>query len=47
MNHADPSVARAPQARVYFAGEHCSAEQAWIQGALTSALEAVLTVLQG
>jgi monoamine oxidase len=38
--------AKRPEARVYFAGEHCSAEQAWIQGALTSALEAALAVLQ-
>jgi len=38
--------AKRPEARVYFAGEHCSAEQAWIQSALTSALEAALAVLQ-
>jgi monoamine oxidase len=38
--------AKRPEAQVYFAGEHCSAEQAWIQGALTSALEAALAVLQ-
>ena len=38
--------AKRPEARVYFAGEHCSAEQAWIQGALTSALEAVHAVLR-
>jgi monoamine oxidase len=38
--------AKRPEARVYFAGEHCSAEQAWIQGALISALEAVHAVLQ-
>jgi monoamine oxidase len=38
--------AKRPEARVYFAGEHCSAEQAWIQGALTSALEAVYAVLR-
>jgi monoamine oxidase len=38
--------ARRPEGRVHFAGEHCSAEQAWIQGALTSALEAALAVLR-
>lgn len=36
--------ARRPEERVYFAGEHCSPMQAWIQGALTSALQAVLAV---
>jgi monoamine oxidase len=38
--------ARRPEAQVFFAGEHCSAEQAWIQGALTSALAAALAVLR-
>ena len=37
-------VAKRPEHRVFFAGEHCSAEQAWIQGALVSALQAVLAV---
>ena len=30
-----------PEGRVHFAGEHCSLEQGWIQGALISALRAV------
>jgi monoamine oxidase len=30
-----------PEGRVFFAGEHCSLENAWIQGALVSALRAV------
>jgi monoamine oxidase len=30
-----------PENSVYFAGEHCSTDQAWIQGALISALRAV------
>ena len=38
--------ARRPEAQLHFAGEHCSAEQAWIQGALTSALEVALAVLR-
>lgn len=37
-------VAKQPEHRVFFAGEHCSAEQAWIQGALISAFRAVLDV---
>ncbi|MER8045417.1 FAD-dependent oxidoreductase [Streptomyces sp. NPDC094032] len=30
-----------PQGRLFFAGEHCSAEPAWIEGAVESALAAV------
>lgn len=30
-----------PEGGVYFAGEHCSTDQAWIQGALISALRSV------
>ncbi len=30
-----------PEGRLFFAGEHCSLDQAWIQGALIAALEAV------
>ncbi|MFF0433617.1 flavin monoamine oxidase family protein [Streptomyces sp. NPDC004327] len=33
-----------PQGRLYFAGEHCSAEPAWIEGAVESALEAVRAI---
>ena len=32
---------KAPEGRVFFAGEHCSLDQAWIQGALIASLEAV------
>ncbi len=31
----------APEGRVFFAGEHCSMDQAWMQGAAISALRAV------
>jgi monoamine oxidase len=37
-------IAKQPEHRVHFAGEHCSAEQAWIQGALISAMRAVLAI---
>lgn len=37
-------VAKQPEHRVFFAGEHCSAEQAWIQGALISAFQAALAI---
>jgi monoamine oxidase len=37
-------IAKQPEHRVFFAGEHCSAEQAWIQGALISAFRAVLDI---
>lgn len=30
-----------PEGRLFFAGEHCSLDQAWIQGALIASLEAV------
>ena len=30
-----------PEGRMFFAGEHCSLDQAWIQGALIASLEAV------
>jgi monoamine oxidase len=30
-----------PEGRVFFAGEHCSTDQAWIQGALIASLRAV------
>ena len=30
-----------PEGRLFFAGEHCSTDQAWIQGSRISALEAV------
>lgn len=30
-----------PEGNVHFAGEHCSLQNAWIQGALSSALRAV------
>jgi monoamine oxidase len=30
-----------PEGRVFFAGEHCSLDQAWIQGSLIASLEAV------
>jgi monoamine oxidase len=35
-----------PERQVYFAGEHCSAEQAWIEGALTSAMQAVRALVR-
>jgi monoamine oxidase len=38
-------AAVAPEGRVYFAGEHCSLVQAWIQGALISALDAVRKIV--
>jgi monoamine oxidase len=38
--------AGAPDGRVFFAGEHCSTDQAWIQGALISALRAVLEIVK-
>lgn len=34
-------AAVAPEGPLYFAGEHCSTDQAWIQGALISSLRAV------
>lgn len=35
-----------PEGRCYFAGEHCSMDQAWIQGALSSALSAVGAIVE-
>jgi monoamine oxidase len=35
----------APNGRVYFAGEHCSTDNGWIQGALIAALRAVLEIV--
>jgi monoamine oxidase len=39
------SEASAPEGNLYFAGEHCSLENAWIQGAITSALDAVEAIV--
>jgi len=39
--------ARQPEHPVYFAGEHCSVDQAWIQGALVSSLAAVGDIVRG
>ncbi len=36
----------APEGRMFFAGEHCSTDQAWIQGALISSLRAVLEIVK-
>ncbi|MFE5796497.1 flavin monoamine oxidase family protein [Streptomyces sp. NPDC056503] len=33
-----------PQGRMFFAGEHCATEPAWIEGAVESALEAVALI---
>jgi monoamine oxidase len=35
-----------PEKRVFFAGEHCSDERAWIEGGVTSSLRAVESMLQ-
>lgn len=35
-----------PEGNLFFAGEHCSTEQAWIQGALISALRVVKEILE-
>lgn len=35
------AAAGKPEGRLFFAGEHCSLDQAWIQGALISSLQAV------
>ncbi|MBW8308571.1 MAG: FAD-dependent oxidoreductase [Candidatus Paracaedibacteraceae bacterium] len=34
-----------PEGRIFFAGEHCSSHQGWIQGAIMSALETVSTII--
>lgn len=39
-------AAIAPEGRLFFAGEHCSTDQGWIQGALIASLRAVLQILQ-
>jgi monoamine oxidase len=35
-----------PEGRLFFAGEHCSTDQGWIQGALIASLRAVLQIVQ-
>jgi monoamine oxidase len=40
-----PEMAR-PEPPIFFAGEHCSVDQAWIQGALVTALAAVEQILR-
>lgn len=42
---ADLRAAARPEGRIFFAGEHCSAQPAWIEGAVTSALDAVESLL--
>lgn len=37
-------AAARPQNRLFFAGEHCSSEPAWIEGAIESAIDAVHSV---
>jgi monoamine oxidase len=39
-------AARRPEGRLFFAGEHCSTDQAWIQGSMISALEAVQDMIR-
>jgi monoamine oxidase len=34
-----------PEGRLFFAGEHCSVDQGWIQGALIASLRAVLEIV--
>jgi monoamine oxidase len=34
-----------PEGRLFFAGEHCSTDQGWIQGALIASLRAVLQIV--
>jgi monoamine oxidase len=38
-------AAIASAGRLFFAGEHCSTDQAWIQGSLISSLRNVLWIL--
>jgi len=38
-------VAR-PDKRVHFAGEHCSSDRAWIEGAVASSLRTVSTLVE-
>lgn len=35
-----------PEGRLYFAGDHCSTDQAWIQGSMISALQAVEDIVR-
>jgi monoamine oxidase len=35
-----------PEGRLFFAGEHCSTDQGWIQGALIASLRAVLEIVK-
>jgi monoamine oxidase len=46
LEHLFP-LAREPEGRLFFAGEHCSTDQAWIQGSLISTLEALEQILGG
>ena len=36
-----------PEGQLHFAGEHCSLDQAWIQGAVMSGLRAVEEIVGG
>lgn len=38
-------AAKKPQGRLFFAGEHCSLDQGWMQGAIESGLEAVEAIV--
>ena len=40
LEHLFPH-AGTPEGRLFFAGEHCSTDQAWVQGSMISALQAV------
>lgn len=44
LEHYYPA-ARRPEGNLHFAGEHCSLDQGWMQGAIESSLEAVLQVV--
>lgn len=35
-----------PEGRLFFAGEHCSTDQAWIQGSMISSLQAVYDIIR-
>lgn len=35
-----------PEGRLFFAGEHCSTDQAWIQGSMISSLQAVYDIVR-
>lgn len=45
LEHVFPAAAK-PEGRLYFAGDHCSTDQAWIQGSMISALKAVDEIVQ-